>query len=140
MVTTGDDVSHISGLHSIVAVFVHQLKGILEMTLIILCRAGCLMVHENLHTLGMGIFVKHLDIEVGIWGNEVKDITLPHICPVFPTNVPAFYQHLVETVLGSEVDITLHILIIGLMGPVRLNLAPVNLVEFDAGEVIGIMP
>ena len=88
----------------------------------------------------MGIVVEHLDIEVGIGGHEVEHIAFPHIRPVFPTYVPAFYQHLVETVLGGEVDVALHVLVVGLVGAVGLYLTPVDLIEFDRGEVVGVMP
>ena len=88
----------------------------------------------------MGIFVEHLDIEIRIRGNEVEDIALPEVSPVFPTNIPTFYQHLVKTVLGCEVDITLHLLVVGTMNAIRLHLCPVDLVEFDAGVVVGIVP
>ena len=88
----------------------------------------------------MSIFVEHLYIEIRIWGNEVEDISLPHVGPVFPTYVPTFYEHLIKTILSSEVDIALHILVISLMCAIRLNLTPVYLVELDAGEVVGVMP
>ena len=98
------------------------------------------MVHQQLDTLGVGIVVEHLDVEIRIRCHEVEDVAFPHVCPVFPTNIPTLDQHLVETILGSEVDVSLHILIVGLMGAVGLHLRPVNLVELDAGEVVGIVP
>ena len=140
MVTAWDDVSYISCLYSIVAIVVHQLEGLLDMSLIVLGRAGCLVVHQQPDTLGVGIVVQHLDVEVGIGSHEVKDITLPHVGPVFPAYIPAFDEYLVESVLGGEVDVALHVLVVGLMRAVGLHLAPVNLVELDAGEVIGIVP
>ena len=140
MVATRDDVSHVTRLHGIVAVFVHQFVSLLDMTLVVLCRARSLVVHQQLHTLRVGIVVQHLDIEVGIGGHEVKHVAFPHIRPVFPTDVPTFYQHLVETVLGGEVNVTLHVLVISLVRAVGLHLTPVDLVEFDRGEVVGVMP
>ena len=98
------------------------------------------MVHQQFDALAVGIVVEHLDVEVGIRCHEVEDIALPHVGPVFPTNIPTLDQHLVETILGSKVDVSLHILIVGLMGAVGLHLRPVNLVELDAGEVVGIVP
>ena len=38
MVATGDDVAYVTRLHGIVAILVHQFKGILEVTFIVLCR------------------------------------------------------------------------------------------------------
>ena len=98
------------------------------------------MVHQQLHALRVGIVVEHLDIEVGIGGHEVEHVAFPHVRPVFPTDVPTFYQHLVEAVLGSEVNVTLHVLVVSLVGAVGLHLTPVDLIEFDRGEVVGVVP
>ena len=89
------------------------------------------MVHEDLHTLRVGVVVKHLDVEVGVGGHEVEDVALPHVGPVFPTYVPTLYEYLVEAVLGSEVDIALHLLVVGGMTAIGLHTAPVDLVELD---------
>ena len=140
MVATGDDVTYIACLHGIVAVFVHQLIGLLDMALVVLGRARGLMVHQDLHPLGVGIVVEHLDIEVGVGCHEVEDVALPHVGPVFPAYVPTLYEHFLQAVLGSEVDIALHLLIVGGMASVGLHLAPVDLIEFDGGEVVGIVP
>ena len=140
MVATRDDVTYITCLHSVVAVFVHQFEGLLDMTFVVLCGTGGLMVHQDLHTLGMGIVVEHLQVEVGVGGHKVEDIALPHVCPVLPTDVPTFNENLVETILGCKVDIALHLLVVGGMTTVGLHTVPVDLVEFDAGEVVGIVP
>ena len=140
VVATWDDITHIARLHSVVAILVHQLEGLFDMTLVVLCRRRGLVVHHQLHTLGVGIVVEHLQVEVGIWGHEVEDITLPMVGPVLPTHVPAFHQHLVKSVLGGKVDVALHLLIVGGMTSVRLYLRPVYLVELDAGELVGIVP
>ena len=140
VVAAWDDVAHIARLHGIVAVFVHQFVGLLDMTLVVLRARRCLVVHQNLHPLRVGIVVQHLDVEVGIGCHKVEHVTLPHVCPVFPANVPAFHQHFVETVLGGKVDVALHLLVVGGMAAVGLHLRPVNLVEFDAGEVVGVVP
>ena len=88
----------------------------------------------------MCILVEHLDVEVGVWGHEVEHVTFPHVGPVFPSYVPSFYEHLVETVLGSEVDVTLHLLVVGSMTTVGLHAAPVYLVEFYRGKLVGVVP
>ena len=140
MVATGDDIAHITGLHGVVAVFVHQVEGILKMTLVVLRRTGGLVVHEDLHALGMGILIEHLDIEVGIRGDEVEDITLPHIRPVFPSDVPSLNKHFIETILRGEVDVAFHVRIIRFMSAIGCYLRPVYLIQMDRGEVIGIVP
>ena len=140
VVATWDDVAHIARLHSIIAIFIHQVERLLHVTLVVLRRATCLVVHQQLYTLTVGIVVEHLDIEVGIRRHEVEDIALPHVCPVFPTNVPTLDKHLVETVLGSKVDVALHVFVVGLVSAIGLHLRPVNLVELDAGVIVGIVP
>ena len=97
-------------------------------------------MHQQFHTLRVGIVVEHLDVEIRIGGHEVKHVALPQVGPVFPTNVPTFNQYLVEAVLGCKVDITLHLLVVGTMTTVRLHLVPVDLVELDAGIFVGLVP
>ena len=97
-------------------------------------------MHQNLHTLGVGVFVKHFNVEVGIRGYEVEDVALPHIGPVFPTYVPTLNEHFVETIFGSKVDITLYLFVVSGMTAVRLHTAPIYLVELDRGEIVGIVP
>ena len=98
------------------------------------------MVHQNLHPLRVGIVVQRLDVEIGIRRLEVEHVAFPHVRPVFPADIPSFHQHLVEPVLGSKVDVALHLLVVGGMAAVGLYLRPVNLVELDAGEVVGVVP
>ena len=69
------------------------------------------MVHHEAHALAPGIGVERLDVEVGVGGDEVEHIVLGVAGPVFPTFVPALYEHLVEAMLGGEVDVAAHVLI-----------------------------
>ena len=98
------------------------------------------MVHQQLHTLGVSIVVESLDVEVGVGRHEVEHIALPHVRPVFPAHVPAFHEHLVKTVLGGEVDITLHVLVVGFVRTVGCHLRPVDLIKMDGGEVVRVVP
>ena len=140
VVTTWDNVAYITRLHGIITVFVHQVEGFLHMTLVVLRAGGCLVVHQQLHTFRVRIVVEHLNVEVGIRRHKVKNVAFPHVCPIFPTNIPSLYKYLVKTILGSEVDIALHILVVSLVRAVRFHLRPVNFIELDAGEVVGIVP
>ena len=140
MVTTWNHITHIACLHSIITIFIHQFISLLDMTLIILRRRTGLMMHHQLHTLGMGIVVERLDVEIRIRCDKIEDVALPHICPVLPSYIPAFHQNLIETVLSSEVDIAAHFLIVGSMTAIGLHLCPVNFVQLDAGEFIGVVP
>ena len=129
VVATRDDVSHISSLHCIITILVHEVEGSIEMTLIVLSARRCLVVHHQFDTLGVCILVEILDIEVGIRSDEVKDIALPHICPVFPSDVPTLNQYLVETVGCGEVDILLHVGSVCTMASVGGKFGVVGLTE-----------
>ena len=98
------------------------------------------MVHQQLYAFGMSVVVQHLDVEVRIRRLEIKDITLPHVSPVLPTYVPSLHKHLIETVLGGKVNIPLHLLVVGSMTAVGLHFLPVDVIELDTGELIGIVP
>ena len=84
--------------------------------------------------------VEHLDIEVRIWSYEIEDIELLMTEPVFPTFVPAFYQHLLQTVLGCKVDVALYLLVGCTMGAIRLALAVIGYTETNRWQVVGIAP
>ena len=140
VVTTRDDVAHVAGLHGIVAVLVHQVEGRFEMSLVVECTRRGLMVHHQLHALRVGIVVEGLDVEVGIGCHEVEDIVLGMAEPVFPSDVPTFDKHLVESVLGSEVDIFPHVLVVGSMPTVGLHAVPVDFIDFDRRELVGVAP
>ena len=98
------------------------------------------MVHHQFHALGMGIVVEVFDVEIGIGSHKVEDIGLPHIGPVFPTHVPSFHQHLLQTVGRGKVDVLLHLGCVGGMAAVGLRLGPVYEVELDGGIFIGVVP
>ena len=88
-------------------------------------------MHEQLHALRMGIVVQGLDVKVRIWGDEVEDIILVAVGPVFPADVPAFHENLVETVLCGEVNVAADILIVRAMRAVRLAFAEISLAEMN---------
>ena len=89
------------------------------------------MVHQQFDAFRVGIVVQCFQVEVGVGRHKVEDVALPHVGPVFPTHVPAFYQHLVESVLGSEVNVAAHLLVVGGMAAVGLHLLPVNSVSLS---------
>ena len=41
---------------------------------------------------------------------------------VFPTLIPSFNEHTVETMLGGIVDVSLHVLVVGSVATVRFQL------------------
>ena len=79
----------------------------------------------------MSISIKARQVEVRIRSHEVEDIILLAAEPVFPALVPAFYQQGVESVLGCEIDVSAHILIVGAVAAVRLGLGIIGLSKLD---------
>ena len=140
MLSTRNDIAYIAALHSIVAIFVHQIIGSLQMTFIVADRSRCLMVHHQANAFGVGVVVERLDIEVGIRSNEVEDIILAVAIPVFPAFVPAFDEHLAESVLGSKVDVFSHIGIVGGMQSIGLYLGIVGNPELHRRQVERVSP
>ena len=135
-----NDVADVSCLNGIIAVLVHQTESILQMALVIECGRRGFVVHHQLHALRVGIVVEHLYIEVGIRRHEVEDIQLLVSEPVFPSFIPSFYQNLLQTVLCSEVDVALHLIVCCTMCAVGLALAVVGHAETNRRQVVGITP
>ena len=140
VVTTRDDVAHVTALHGVVAVFVHQIIRGLEVTLVVDDARRCFIVHHQLHALRVGVVVERLDVEVGIRRGEVEDIVLPVVGPVLPTDVPALDEDLGEAVGSGEVDVFAHLLVVGAVAAIGPHLTPIDLVEFDGRIVIGVVP
>ena len=140
VVATRDDVAHVARLHGVVAIAVHQRVGLLEVAFVVLRARRGLVVHEQFHALRVGIVVEALQVEVGVGGLEVEDVALPAVRPVFPAHVPALYEHLVESVLGSEVDVAAHFFCRSTMVAVGSCFHPVDVVELHGGELIGVVP
>ena len=140
ILATRDDVTHITRLHGIVAILIHQVESVLQMPLIVQDGSRSLMMHHQLHTLRVGIVVEHPDIEVGIRGNEVEDIELLVTEPVFPTFIPAFHQHLMQTVPGGEVDVPFHLLVGSTVNAVGLALAIIGDTQTHRRIIIGVGP
>ncbi len=51
ILTLGKNITHISALHRIIAITIHQIIGLIHPALIVRYRAGSLMVHHQLDTL-----------------------------------------------------------------------------------------
>ena len=140
MFATGNDVAHISALDGMVTVVDHEAVGIVHVTLVVAYRRGGLVVHDHLHPFLGGIAVNLLHVEVGIGSYEIEYIVLAVSEPVFPTDVPAFDQHGIETVGRRKVDVALHVLGVGRVGAIGLGLGVVGLVQMHAIQVVGIGP
>ena len=83
----------------------------------------------------MSVFVKFLDVEVGVGGDEIEDVVLLFSEPVFPAYVPALYKKLVKTVGCGEINVAFHVLIVCPVFAMRLCL---GIVESGEVEVLGV--
>ena len=140
MLAARKEVAYIPGFDRRVFVLVHELVRRVEPTLIVTDGTGCLMVHNHLHSFGLGVVMNALDIKIGVRSDEVIDEVFLVSEPVFPTDVPTFDEDTVKTILGSEVDITFHVSGVGAMTAVRFGLRIVGDADMDGREIPGIAP
>ena len=140
MVTTWDNIAHVTAFHSIISIFIHQIESFVEVALIVDDARRSFMVHHQFHTLAVRIVVQSLDIKVGIGRNEIENIPFPHIRPVFPTYVPALNEYLLESVGSCEINVFLHVFGVGSMATVGFCLAPIHLIQLHRGIFIRVVP
>ena len=140
MLATRNDVAHITALYSIVAIILHQLVSSVHILLIVHHRRRGFMMHNELHSLGMRILIECLDVEIRIWSQEIEYLFLHIATPVFPTDVPSFYQDCIETMGCSKVDVTAHIGIVGRMLARWLGMYIVGSIQLHGRIIMGISP
>ena len=121
MFTTWDDITHITTLHCIISIVHHELISLVHMAFVITYGSRSFVVHHQLHTFAGSIGIQHLHIKIGIRSHKIEYIIFWLAEPVFPTFVPAFYQYLVESVLGCKVNIAFHIFVVGTVLAVRFR-------------------
>ena len=135
-----DDGAHITALHGIVSVLVHQRVSLLHPMLVVDSGSAALVVHDEADALFVGVFVQCGQVEIGIRCKEVEDELLLFTVPVFPTDIPALDEQSIETIGSGKVDITAHIGIVGTVGAVRSGVNVVGLTELHRREVVGVAP
>ena len=133
-------VAYVAGLHRVVAVLVHEAVRLLEVTLVVARAGRGLMMHNQPDALAVRVLVEGGDVEVRIWGEEVEDVVLVAVGPVFPAYVPAFHEDGVESVLGGEVYVFAYVLVVGGVPSVRLGGGVVGLAELYGAVFVGVGP
>lgn len=108
-----DNVAYITTFHSIIAVIVHQFICSIHILFVVHHRRRGFVMHHQLYAFSVCIGVKRLDIKVGIGGKKVENLLFQVTLRIFPADVPALDQYLVEPVFGSKIDITAHISVVG---------------------------
>ena len=98
------------------------------------------MVHHEFHSFRVCIVIESLDVEVRIRRYEVEDIVFLLAKPVFPSDVPALYEYLIESVGSGEVDVFAHLLVSSAMLAVRLHVVVIVEFEVYAWQIIGVSP
>ena len=132
---TRNDITYITALHGIVAIFVHQIVSSFHVTFVVAERTGSFMVHHQFDAFVVGILVEHFDVEIRVRSYEIEHIVLVIANPVFPTDIPTFNEQLVKTVFRSKVDIAFHVFIVGAVSVVRLCTLIVDAVEVHCVEI-----
>ncbi len=105
----GDDGADIARLNRVHTVMLHIVVRLVQFVLILGSVALCLVVEDNLHAAAVGILSQIIDIVVGI-GFDKRELGIGvGAVPCFPTFVPALGEDTAETIVGSEINVTLHI-------------------------------
>ena len=105
---TGDDITYVTGFHSMITIVYHELEGLIQLAFVVGSIGGCFVMHHHLHAFFFGVTLQLFNVEVGIGFVEEELTIFPVRSPVFPTFVPAFYQYSVDAMGGGKVDIFLH--------------------------------
>lgn len=98
------------------------------------------MVHHQTHALRVSILVEIFDVKVGVGCHEVEHVELLMTEPVLPALVPSLDEHLLQAVLGCEVDVALHLGCGGTVLAVGSALRVVGLAETHRRQVVGVRP
>ena len=140
MFSARNDVAHIAALHGTIPVVYHKLIGFVHVAFIVAYGRGGFVVHHHFDTFACSVAVDFLYVEIRIRSHEVKHVVLAFPEPVFPSLVPSFHQHCIESVVGSEVNVTLHVGGVGRVLAVRFGLRVVCLTQLDAVHIIRVGP
>ena len=120
-----NDIPYITAFYGGVFVFVHQLIGFIHKTLVVADRRGGFVVHNHLNSLAFGVLVNSFDIKIGVRCLEVEYQIFRMSKPIFPPDVPTFYEYAIKTIFGGKVDVFLHI----------FGSSPVLAVGFEGGVI-----
>ena len=106
----GDDRADIPRLDGVHTVMLHIVVRLIQFALVLGGIALCLVVENDFHTAAVGIFCQIINIVVGIGLYKREFGSGNRAVPCAPTFVPTLGKDTAETVVGSEINVTLHIL------------------------------
>ena len=118
----GYDLANVACFYSIDAMVIHKLIGGLHLFFIIGDRRRGLVVHDDFHTFTSRICRQAIDVVVGIWFYKAKHRILPFSKPIFPADIPSFYQHAVKAMLSGKINVFFGILSSSTMPAVRFSI------------------
>ena len=135
-----NDIPYITAFYGGVFVLVHQLIGFIHKTLVVADRRGSFVVHNHLNSFAFGVLVNSFDIKIGVRCLEVEYQIFGMSKPIFPPDVPTFYEYAIKTIFGGKVDVFLHIfgsspvLAVGFEGGV------IGFTDMHTGHIVSIRP
>src|SRR5690606_41874973 len=106
---TGDDIADIACFCCIITIIFHELIRLIYMTLVISYRARSFMVHNHLHPLALRVGSYFIQIKIRIRRYKIKDIVFRISKPIFPTNIPSFYEYSIKAMCRRKVDVALYV-------------------------------
>ena len=138
--TTLNFITNISTFLGIISMICHKLISFIQMTFIVTDGSRRFMMHHQSYSFIPGIIIQHFYIKIRIRSNKVIDKIPGTSSPTFPTFIPTFHLDLIHAMFGCKIDISFHILIIGSMTAVWLDLRIIVFTESHSKQLICIAP
>ena len=110
------------------------------MAFVVASRARSFVVHHQFYTFRVSVLIERFEVEVGIRGYKIEHIVFFVTKPVFPTYIPTFYKHLIESVFRCKINIFAHFFVVSAVGTIRFSFAVINGIKVDSREVVSIAP
>ena len=96
------------------------------------------MMHDEFHPFRSRVVSKSGQVEIRIRCHEIE-YTFLHVSePVFPSDIPSFYQDCIKSVVRGEINVFLYIFRIGSVPSVGIHSGQVIGVYVDTFQVIRI--
>src|SRR5215510_5179897 len=95
------------------------------------------MVHDELYSLLLRIIHQFRKVKIRIRRNKIENkiLTMPE--PIFPTDVPSFYQHCIKPILCSKVYVFFYVGSISAVGTIGCCFGKIRDAKLNGREIIG---
>ena len=98
------------------------------------------MMHHQSYSFIMCVSIQLFNIKIRIRSHKIKNIIFLISKPIFPTNIPSFYQQLIESMFRSKINILLHISCISRMITIRFYFPIIRFSKLHGRNIISIAP